>query len=99
MVWRFLEAFELTGEIGLRYMLVLLIIVGLLVSANVVFTGVPFDYGFMKGILDSVFSLVVLVGMVVIARELWFFRVGLQAVAGKHKRTLERAQELIKKYG
>ena len=36
---RRLEAFEMTGEIGLRYMLILLIMLGLLISVNVIITG------------------------------------------------------------
>lgn len=94
-----LEAFELTGEIGLRYMLMFLIIIGTLIAVNVIVTGQPYQYGFMKGILDSVFALVVLVGLVIIARELWFFRSGLQSYASRHEETLKKAEKVLKKLG
>jgi len=36
MVWKILEAIELTGEIGLRYMLMFLIIIGTLIMTGIV---------------------------------------------------------------
>lgn len=96
-MWKWLEAFELTGEIGLRYILVLLIIIGLLISWDVITTGRSFDYGFMKGILDSAFALIVLVGVIIITRELWFFRIAMQAFSSKHTKTVSRAEEILKK--
>ena len=96
-MWKWLEAFELTGEIGLRYMLILLIIIGLLISFDVITTGKAFDYGFMKPVLDSAFALIVLVGVIIITREFWFFRVAIQAFASKHEKTVKHAEELLKK--
>lgn len=95
-MWKSLEAFELGGEIGLRYVLVLLMIIGLLVSWQVITTGRPFDYGFMRGILDSAFVLASLVGIIIITRELWFFRIVLQTMSSKHKKTVSHAQEILK---
>jgi hypothetical protein len=96
-MWKWLEAFELTGEIGLRYMLILLIVIGTMISFDVVTSGRPFDYGFMKPILDSAFALMVLVGVIIITRELWFFRVAVQAFASKHEKTAKHAEQLLKK--
>jgi hypothetical protein len=96
-MWKWLEAFELTGEIGLRYMLILLIIIGCLISFDVITSGRPFDYGFMKPILDSSFALMVLVGVIIITRELWFFRVAMQAFASGHDKTVKKAEEMLKK--
>jgi hypothetical protein len=95
-MWKWLEAFELGGEIGLRYVLVLLIIIGLLVSWQVITTGRPFDYGFMRGIMDSAFALIVLVGIIIITRELWFFRIVLQTMTSQHKKTVAHAEEILK---
>lgn len=94
-----LEKLELTGEIGLRYMLMFLIVIGIMISINVIVTRQPFNYGFMKRVLDVSFAFIVLVGLVIIARELWFFRVDLEHIAAPHKKTAEKAKAYLERLG
>lgn len=67
---RFLERFEMSMELGLRYGIIILLFLGLLMA----FGGSSNSYGAFKEIFDNVLWAVFVVGLLILWRELRQFR-------------------------
>lgn len=63
---RFLEKFEMSMELGLRYGIVILLFLGLLIAVG----GSGRSYGAFKEIFDNVLWMVFVVGLLIFWREL-----------------------------
>lgn len=90
---RFLEKFEMSMELGLRYGIVILLFLGLLMA----FGGSSKSYGAFKEIFDNVLWAVFVVGLLILWRELRQFRRRLESTHISGADAFEEAMMSLKK--
>ncbi len=92
---RFLEKFEMSMELGLRYGIIILLFLGLLMA----FGGSSKSYGVFKEIFDNVLWTVFVVGLLIFWRELRQLRRRLEGMHVAGADVFEEAMASLEKSG
>lgn len=91
---RFLEKFEMSMELGLRYGIIILMFLGLLMAVG---GNAASSYGAFKEIFDDVLWAVLVVGLLLVWRELRQFRRRLEGMHVSGADVFEEAMVGLKK--
>lgn len=94
---RFLEKFELSMEFGLRYGVIILMVLGIVTAISSYAAGELKSYGPFQGIFDNVLWATVTVGLLLLWRELRQLRRRLEGMHVEKADAFEDAMRLIRK--